>query len=325
MADVLVTESILGPAMEALRETFDVAFEADLWTDRTRLMNRVAEARAIIVRNQTPVTADLIRAARNLQIIARAGAGLDNIDVRAASDAGIVVSYTPVQNAISVAELTVALMLALARKIPAADQHVKGGGWARQRYTGVELYGKTLGVAGFGRIGFLTAMRARAFGMNVMAYDPYLASDALTVIEARAQLVSLDELLGASDFLACHLPSSDQTRAMFIYDRFCRMKSSAFFINVARGDVVDEAGLVRALQEGKIAGAALDVRASEPPEKSPLCEMENVILTPHIGAFTDEAQDRVVASVCRDVEAVLNGGQAIHFANFPSPRAQRGD
>ncbi len=308
--------------MDALRLSHDVAFEPDLWKNPTRLAQRAADCRALIVRNQTRVTRELIGAAPRLQIIARAGVGLENVDVRTASEAGIVVSYTPVQNALSVAELTLGLMLGLARKIPAADRHVKSGGWERLRYSGIELWGKTLGLVGFGRIAFLTAMRARAFGMHLLAYDPYLDPDALTVAEAQPQLVGLDALLAAADFVTCHLPSSPETRGLFTYERFCRMKPSAFFINVARGDVVVESDLIRALREQKIAGAGLDVRAVEPPEKDPLCEMDNVILVPHIGAFTAEGQHRVVACVCRDVEAVLSGRPAANYVNFPLPKGR---
>ena len=227
------------------------------------------------------------------------------------------------QNAISVAELTIGLMLSLARKIPAADRHVKQGGWDRRADTGVELHGKTLGVLGFGRIGFLTARRAAGFGMNIVAHDPYLDPDSLLVAEMRPNLIDLDELLERSDFVTCHLPGGKQTRNMLNYDRFCRMRASAFFINVARGEVVDEAGLIRALQEARIAGASLDVRQTEPPAASPLDGMDNVILLPHVAAFTEEAQDRVVATVCRDVEAVLRGEQARYFVNFAAPPADR--
>lgn len=320
MADVLVTENIVGDRMEALRRTHDVLFEPGLWNDPDRIVSLIADVRALIVRNQTRVSAELIGAAKHLRIIARAGAGLDNIDVQAATDAGVVVSFTPSQNSISVAELTVGVMLDLARKISAADRHVKQGGWDRRSYTGVELYGKVLGVVGFGRIGFLTAMRAKNFGMDVVAYDPYVDDDAMAATESGARMVELDELCGIADFVTCHLPCDEKTCEMFNYERFCRMKPGAFFINVARGEVVEEEGLVRALEEKKIAGAALDVRRTEPPELGPLEEMDNVVLMPHVGAFTNEAQQRVVASVCRDVATVLEGGRAGTFVNFPIPK-----
>ena len=255
-------------------------------------------------------------------MIARAGAGLDNIDVAAATGAGIVVVSAPEQNSISVAELTLGFMLSLARMIPAADHDTKAGGWKRQQFTGIELYGKTLGIVGLGRIGYRTATRARAFGMDILAHDVYANPDAILVSELRAALVSLDELLARSDFVSCHLPETDETRGLFDYERFCRMRPGAFFLNAARGGVVDEDGLVRALQEKRIAGAALDVRAQEPPGPSPLDEMDNVIVTPHIAAFTREAQQRVLASVCADVAAVLRGEPAKNYVNFARPQRE---
>jgi len=320
MPDVAVSENIVGSPMESLRQEFDVLFDPDLWKDPGRLRAAVAEVRALVVRNQTQVTADLIRAAEQLQIIARAGAGVNNIDVQAASQAGIVVSYTPNENSVSVAELTVGLMLALARQISAADRDTRSGGWARRRFTGVELSGKTLGVVGLGRIGTLTAARARAFGMKIIAHDDFIDPNAPAVRELDARLTTLDELLAEADFITCHVPLSEATRGMFGYDRFCRMKPGAMFVNTSRGEVVDEDGLIRALAEKRLAGAALDVRRVEPPQPGPLAVMENVILTPHIAAFTEEAQHRVVEAVCRDVTAVLRGHPAVGYYNFPSPR-----
>jgi len=323
MLDVLVTENVTGPSVDALKQARHVSFQPDLWKDRRALISAAGTARALIVRNQTQVTAELIAAAGRLEIIARAGVGLDNVDLEAANRAGVVVAYTPSQNAISVAELTIGLMLALARKIPAADRHVKQSRWARYEFLGSELYCKTLGIVGFGRIGSLTASRAAAFGMILLAHDPYFTPRAGANSGIRPRMVPLDELLAASDVVSCHLPANQETRAMFSYERFCRMRPGGIFVNVARGEVVDEDGLIRALREGKIAAAALDVRSKEPPDPSPLCEMDNVILTPHVGAFTHEGQERVVESVCRDVAAVLAGGEAVDYANFPRPKKER--
>jgi D-3-phosphoglycerate dehydrogenase len=246
------------------------------------------------------------------------------VDCDAGSAADGVVVYAPEQNTISVAELALGFMLALARMIPAADSSAKSGQWDRKRFmSGVELYGKTLGVVGMGRIGFLTAMRARAFGMDVIAFDPQVSPDSPMVTESRARLTSLDEVLASADFVSCHVPETPGTINLFDYQKFCRMKNSAFFINTSRGKVVDEAGLARALQEKRIAGVALDVRAKEPPA-GPLTTADNVILAPHIGAFTVEGQDRVVTTVCRDVAAVLLGEAARNFFNFPKPRREAG-
>lgn len=317
---ILVSENIGGKWIEELKAKFGVTIEPDLWKSPDKLKAMLPNYRALIVRNQTRVNADLLSAASKLLVIGRAGAGLDNIEVPAATAKGIVVVSTPDQNSISVAELTLGMMLGLARKIPAADRHAKGGGWERQKFVGMELYGKNFGVVGLGRIGFLTAVRARALGMNILAHDNYISPDAVAVAETHAKLMDLDALLAQSDFVSCHVPLTPETRHFFNYDRFCRMKPTAFFLNLARGEVVDETGLIRALQEKKLAGAGLDVREKEPPAASALSEMENVILAPHVAAFTREAQERVVAAVCQDVAAVLDGRAAKNFVNFPKPK-----
>ncbi|HTL31107.1 MAG TPA: hydroxyacid dehydrogenase [Tepidisphaeraceae bacterium] len=320
MSDILVTEQIAGREMDALQSAFNVVYEPELWKAPDRIKQILPEFCAIIVRNQTPVNADLIGAGRKLEVIGRAGVGLDNVDAKTASDAGIVVVYAPEQNSISVAELALGLMLSLAREIPAADRSTKGGAWDRKRFTGIELFGKTLGVVGLGRIGFLTAMRARAFGMNIIAHDTFVNPDSFMVNEPRAKLVSLEELYRESDFISSHVPETPQTINMFNDAAFAQMKRSAYFINTSRGKVVDEDALIRALRDKRIAGAALDVRAKEPPGGSPLNEMDNVILLPHIAAFTHEGQGRVVTSVCKDIAAVLKGEAAKNFFNFPRPK-----
>lgn len=316
---ILIAEKLTGPGVDRLQAEFRVRVDADLWRDGTKLRAALAEARALIVRNQTPVTAELIAAAPRLEVIGRAGAGLDNIDVSAATKAGVVVVSTPDQNSISVAELALGMMLGLARHLPAADRHTKEGGWERHRFMGVELYGKTLGVVGLGRIGVLTALRARALGMRIVAHDSFVGPDTLAVTETHARLTSLDDLLAVADFVTCHVPLTPATRHMFNYDRFARMKPTAYFLNLARGEVVDEAGLARALQEKRLAGAALDVREQEPPRPSPLDRRDNVLLTPHIAAFTIEAQARVTAAVCADVAKVLRGERPSNFVNQPAP------
>ena len=318
--DILVTENVGGRWIDELKSRFAVTVEPDLWKSPDKIKALLPSARALIVRNQTRVNADLLSAAGKLQIIGRAGAGLDNIEVPAATAKGIVVVSTPDQNSISVAELTLGMMLGLARKIPQANQSTHGGGWERQKFVGTELYGKNFGVVGLGRIGLLTALRARALGMNILAHDTYVSPDAVAVTETRAQLMDLKSLLAQSDFVSCHMPLTPETKHFFNYERFCGMRPTAFFLNLARGEVVDEAGLIRALQEKKLAGAGLDVREQEPPAASALAGMENVILTPHIAAFTREAQERVVAAVCQDVAAVLGGGNARNFVNFPKPK-----
>ncbi len=320
MGDVLVSEAVAGREMDALKSSFDVTYEPELFNNPQRLKEILPDYRALIVRNQTQVNAELIAAGRHLLVIGRAGVGLDNVDHEAASDAGIVVTFAPEQNSISVAELALGLMLSLARMIPAADRSTKSGGWDRKRFTGTELFGKTLGIVGLGRIGFLTAMRARAFGMDVLVHDAHVNPDAFTVAETRATLVGLAELLKRSDFVSVHVPETPDTINLFNDERFALMKPTALFINTSRGKVVDEDALVRALRDRKIAGAALDVRATEPPDAGPLAEMDNVILTPHVAAFTEEGQARVVTCVCRDVAAVLRGDSARNYFNFARPR-----
>ena len=317
---ILVSEEIVGPGVARLEREFQLVKIPDLWRSPDRLREAVRECRALIVRNQTRVTAELIGAAPRLDIIGRAGAGLDNIDVQAATCAGVVVASTPDQNSLSVAELTLGLMFALARKIPGANRDTHSGGWARQRFMGIELNGRTLGVVGLGRIGFMTALRARALGMRILAHDDYISRDAVSVTESHAELVSMEELLQRADFVSCHAPLTPATRGLFNYERFRLMKPTAYFLNLSRGEVVNEDDLLRALQDNCLAGAALDVREKEPPGNSPLNARDDVILTPHIAAFTAEAQERVVDAICEDVAAVLRGGAAKNFANFSKPK-----
>jgi D-3-phosphoglycerate dehydrogenase len=320
MPDILITESVQGAALTMLSSRFDVLYMPDLWKAPDLLAEKIKNYRALIVRNQTPVTAELIDAAQELVVIGRAGVGLDNVDAQRAEAAGIVVSFTPDQNAISVAEIAIGMMLSLARFIPAADHDTKNGNWNRHKYVGTELYGKTLGIVGAGKIGYLTARRAMAFGMRILAYDPFLSQDNVLLSEIQAELVDLDDLLARADVVSCHLPATPQTRGLFNAKRFAIMKRGAFFINTSRGKVVAEPDLVEALKSGIIGGAALDVRAKEPPTVGELETLPNVILTPHIAAFTREAQDRVTRAIFDDVARVLEGKPAINAVHSAVPR-----
>jgi len=319
MLDILVSENIQGAAVDALGSRFNVASHPDLWKDPALLTEKVRDCRALIVRNQTPVTANLIDAAQELLVIGRAGVGLDNVDYKYAERAGVVVSYTPDQNAISVAEIAIGMMLSLARFIPTADADTKKGNWNRQRYVGTELYGKTLGIVGAGKIGYLTARRATAFGMKVLAYDPFLSQDNILLSEVQAELVELDELLTRADVVSCHLPATQQTLGLLNRQRFFQMKPGALFINTSRGKVVVEAGLLDALKAGIVGGAALDVRDKEPPQIGELESLPNVILLPHIAAFTHEAQERVASAICEDVARVLDGKPAVNAVRRTTP------
>ena len=325
MSLILVSEAVAGKAIDQLKQEPDlnVVFEPVLWKDPSALAQAVGEADAIIVRNQTQVTADLIAAAPKLKIIARAGAGLDNIDTEAATAAGIVVSFAPNENSLSVAELAMGLFLSLARKIPSANQDIRDGNWNRSMFTGSELFGKNLGIVGIGRIGTLVGQRAKAFGMKLLAHDNFVDQNGPQYQELEVSFVELDELLEQSDFITVHLPLLPTTRAMFNKERFAKMKPSAFFVNTSRGEVADENALANALANGVIAGAGLDVRAIEPPAAGDhLVEAKKAVLTPHIAAFTHEAQERVVAAVCRDSAAVLRGQDAEGFFNFARPKRE---
>ena len=317
--DILVTEKIEGFAFDNLQNRFEVEYDPDLWRHPKFLLKAIPDFRAIITRNQTIINRELLTAAQRLEVIGRAGAGCDNIDLKAASKKGVVVAYTPEQNSISVAELTLALMVALARKIAPADRDTKSGHWNRHQFTGTELYGKTLGIVGMGRIGFRTAKRAEAMGMDIIANDEFVNPDGIMISELRIQLHSLSELLAKSDFVSCHLPLTPQTENLFDNAKFQMMKKTAYFINTSRGKIVDEQALIRVLKGGEIRGAALDVRFIEPPGRDDLSNLDNVILTPHIAAFTQEGQQRVVSSICEDVAAVLQGKAAKNFANFAIP------
>ncbi|MEE3370864.1 MAG: hydroxyacid dehydrogenase [Planctomycetota bacterium] len=320
MAVIIVSEDIQGAPIEALANHYEMCQGSNLWNSADQLRTELQPARALIVRNQTCVTSDLLSVAPQLEIIARAGVGLDNIDVEAASKLGIVVTSTPNANSIAVAELTLGLMFALARHLIPAHAATAQGAWQRQEFTGVELAGQTLGIVGFGKIGRLLAVRARACGMHIAVHDPILTQTAPEIQTVQAEWLPFESLLAAADVISCHVPLTVDTHHLFDYEQFAAMRPTVFFINTSRGGVVSESGLARALQEGRLAGAALDVRENEPPTKGSLEGHDNVILTPHIGAFTEAAQQRVVESVARDVQRVLTGQPATEYVNFDRPR-----
>ncbi|HEY6169823.1 MAG TPA: hydroxyacid dehydrogenase [Verrucomicrobiae bacterium] len=324
--DILITEDLASPHIDALAGKFHVVREPGLWKDAAALRERIREARTLMVRNQTQLTAEILASAPNLIGIGRIGVGLDNIDVKAASERGIVVVAPLEANAISVAELTIGLMLALARKIAFADRSTKAGGWDRRGCTGVELSGKTLAIVGFGRIGRLVAARVRAFHMQVAVYDPYLTAEKAGITDSGVAFhPNLEDALAQADFVTVHLPLTPETKHLFGAKKFAATKPGAYFINTSRGGVVDEAALLGALRSGQLAGAALDVRATEPPvEPGPLAALDNVILLPHVGAFTHEAQVRTFEAVCTDLGRVLSGKPAFNAVNFPTPRRTQG-
>lgn len=300
---VVIAEELSPATVDALGPDFDVV-NVD-GTDRPALLAALANADAILVRSATKVDAEAIAAAPRLKVVARAGVGLDNVDIKAATAAGVMVVNAPTSNIISAAELTVGHILSLARHIPAAHAALADGKWKRSAYTGVELYEKTIGIIGLGRIGALITARMQSFGTNVVAFDPYITS-------ARAQqlgvtLLTLDELLAQSDFITIHMPKTPETTGMISDAQLALMKPTAFIVNVARGGLIDEDALYRALVAGEIAGAGLDVFVSEPPTDSPLLALPNVVVTPHLGASTDEAQEKAGVSVAKSVRLALSG------------------
>jgi D-3-phosphoglycerate dehydrogenase len=320
--DILIPEELQAGALSAKFQKYQVSYESALWRNPSVLKTALATAKVLMVRNQTQVTGDLLEAAPRLLGVGRLGVGLDNIDLATASRLGIVVVAPLGANATSVAELALGLILALARKIPQADQSTKAGSWDRKGCTGVELEGKTLAICGFGRIGAKVARRAHAFGMRNVTYDPFLKADSPVLHETGTLLSgNLEDALAQADFVSVHLPLSPETHHLFGSKTLACLKPGAFFINTSRGAIVDEAALLDALRAGRLAGAALDVRETEPPlVRGQLEAMPNVLLTPHLGACTSEAQQRTFNAVADDMDRLLSGEAAINFVNFERPR-----
>ena len=300
---VLIAERLSPATIAALGPDFDVRHVDG--TDRSALLAAVRDADALLVRSATSVDAELFAAARRLKVVARAGIGLDNVDVKAATLAGVMVVNAPTSNIVSAAELAVGLLIASARHLAPANASLKSGEWKRSRYTGVELYEKTVGVVGLGRIGVLVAQRLSAFGMRVVAYDPYVA--AARAAQMGVRLRSLDELLVESDFITVHLPKTPETIGLIGDEALHKVKPTVRVVNAARGGIVDEQALYAALKEGRVAGAGIDVFATEPCTDSPLFELDSVVVTPHLGASTDEAQEKAGVAVARSVRLALAG------------------
>ena len=300
---VLIAEELSPATVEALGPDFEIR-ECD-GADRAALLAAIVDVDAILVRSATLVDAEALAAARKLKVVARAGVGLDNVDVKAATNAGVMVVNAPTSNITSAAELAVALLLASARKIAPASESLKGGAWKRSKYTGVELSEKVVGVVGLGRIGVLVAQRLAAFGVTLIAYDPYVQPARAAQLGIR--LVSLDELLAESDFITVHLPKTPETVGLIGDEALHKVKPTVHIINAARGGIVDEAALVSALTDGRVAGAGIDVFVKEPCTDSPLFAFEQVVVTPHLGASTDEAQEKAGIAVAKSVRLALAG------------------
>ena len=301
---VLIAEELSPATLEALGPDFEVR-NCDGANRGELLAALAAGVDAVLIRSATKMDAEAIAAAKGLKVIARAGVGLDNVDIPAATAAGVMVVNAPTSNIVSAAELAIALLLASARHVSPAHAALKNGKWARSKYTGAELFEKTLGVVGFGRIGQLVAHRMQAFGMKVVAYDPYLQP--ARAAQLGVDLVSLDDLLKQSDFITIHLPKTKETANLIGEEALKKVKPTVRIINAARGGVLDEAALHKAIAENRVAGAGLDVFATEPCTDSPLFALDQVVATPHLGASTDEAQERAGIAVAISVRKALSG------------------
>ena len=281
------------------------------------LLPLVKDVEAMVVRSETKITRKVIEAAPKLRVVGRAGVGVDNVDVEAATQRGIVVMNTPGGNTISTAELTFSMLMSLARKIPQANASMKAGEWNRKAFSGVELYNKTLGILGMGRIGTEVARRAIVFGMRVLAYDPYLTLSRANALQV--ELVELDEIFARCDFITVHMPMSDETKGMINAAAFAKMKPGARVLNCARGGIINEKDLYEAVKSGKVAGAALDVYETEPlPKEFPLRDLPQVIMTPHLGASTEEAQENVGIEVAEAITDYLLNGAVRNAVNLPN-------
>jgi D-3-phosphoglycerate dehydrogenase / 2-oxoglutarate reductase len=300
---VLIAEELSPATVEALGPDFEI--RQCNGADRAELLAAISDVDAILIRSATKVNAEALAVATKLKVVARAGVGLDNVDVKAATQSGVMVVNAPTSNIVSAAELAVGLMLAAARHISPAHAALRNGEWKRSKYTGIELYEKTVGIVGLGRIGVLVAQRLSAFGMKVIAYDPYVQAGRAAQMGVR--LVDLDTLLAESDFMSVHLPKTPETAGLIGVDELAKAKPSLVLVNAARGGIVDESALHAALKEGRIAAAGLDVFATEPCTDSPLFELENVVATPHLGASTDEAQEKAGIAVAKSVRLALSG------------------
>jgi D-3-phosphoglycerate dehydrogenase len=312
---IVIADSLPASAADALRAA---GWSVDTRSGRKpeELARDLSDADALIVRSATQVTAQLIAVAPKLRVIARAGTGVDNVDVPAATARGILVMNAAGASSVSVAELALALMLSLARPLPAADASMKRGEWEKKKFMGTELRGKLLGVIGFGRIGREVAARARAFGMEIVAYDPFIAARAAEA--AGIPLVELDDLLGRADFITLHMPSLPETHHVMNAERLARCKKGVRIVNTARGELIDEGALADAIESGHVAGAGLDVFESEPPTNTRLTRLPQVVATPHIAASTSEAQEQVGSEIAINVRDYLLEGVIRNAVNFPA-------
>jgi len=321
MFKILISDKLEKEGLDIL--TADKSFQVDckFGIPAVELKSIIKDYDALIVRSGTQVTAEIIEVANKLKVIGRAGVGLDNVDLSAATKKGVVAMNTPSGNTTSTAEHTMSLIMALSRNIPQAVASLKGGKWERSKFTGVEIYGKTLGIIGLGRIGTTVAKMAQAFGMITIGFDPYLSAE--IAAKNGIKLVELEEIYKTADYITVHIPKTDETTNMIGEKQIAIMKKTVRLINCARGGIIEEQALVKALQEKRIAGAAVDVYDVEPPDfNSPLFKLDNCVTTPHLGASTSEAQVNVAIEIAQAVRDALSGRGIRNAANFPSLSAE---
>ncbi|MDR6263480.1 phosphoglycerate dehydrogenase [Roseobacter sp. N2S] len=318
---VLVSDKLSPTAVQIFRDNgIEVDFEPDLGKDKVELMKRIGEYDGLAIRSATKVTEKILENATNLKVIGRAGIGVDNVDLKAASRKGVIVMNTPFGNSITTAEHAIAMMFAVARQIPEASASTHAGKWEKSKFMGVELTNKTLGLIGSGNIGSIVASRALGLKMKVVAYDPFLSEE--RAADLGVKKVDLDELLAAADFITLHVPKTDKTAGMLDAAAIAKMKKGVRIINCARGGLVDEDALAEALKSGHVAGAAFDVFEVEPATESPLFNLPNVVVTPHLGAATSEAQENVAIQVAEQISDYLLNGAVTNAINMPSITAE---
>jgi len=321
MIKVLVSDALSEEGLKVFRESKELTVDVKTDLKPDALKEMIKDYDALVVRSATKVTNEIIQAAKKLKVIGRAGVGLDNVDLEAATQKGIIVMNTPAGNTISTAEHTFSMILSLSRNIPQANASTKKGEWKRSKFMGVEVYGKTLGIVGFGRIGSEVAKRALSFGMKILAYDPFLSAEVAESIGV--EIAELKKVLQEADYITVHTPLTDETRHMISDKEFALMKKGVRIINCARGGIIDEAALVKAIKELKVAGAAMDVFENEPlSAENELLKLDNVIITPHLGASTEEAQVNVAVEVAEIVRDALLGRGIRNAANYPCLEAE---
>lgn len=315
MKKILISDKLADAAINFLNEQEGIQVHIDTGMSPQQLRETIVDYDALLIRSDTKVTDEVLSAAKNLQLIGRAGIGVDNVDIPAATEQGVIVMNTPDANAITTAELAIAHLFSLSRNLPKADKSIREGKWERSKLVGLEVTYKTLAILGFGTIGRIVAQRGVALNMHVIAHDPFVAPNIFA--DCGTQMVSLEELVQQADYLTLHCPLLENTRGIIDRQQLSMMKKSAMIINCARGGLIDEVALYNALKNGDIAGAALDVYAHEPPKDSPLLELDNIVFTPHLGASTKEAQVAVSMEIAHQAVTFLTTGEAINALNVP--------